>query len=163
MGEEPDCSLEARERLPVGGALHGSGSGRPEMEDRLVPDFALGVVQAQRELMRFEVLCMECRERFGYAAVQSLAARWEYPAVDDLSHPVVCEIQIFAHRVEHVPSAELLHLPRRLLFIASRHLLEERKIEIATHDRGQRRQLAAPLAEPVELAADERADAVRDR
>ena len=103
---------------------------------------------------------MECREGLGHPAMQHLAARGEDLAVGHFAHPVVREVEMLAHAVQHAPADQLLHAPRDRLLAEPGHAVQETELELAPHHGGQRHQVAAPLVEPIELAADDVADAL---
>ena len=160
MRQRGEGALEARHRFPIGGAFDGSGPGPAEVDHGVIPDLTLGVVQTEREMMRFQTPCVECGERLSYAAVKDLAAWPEDLAVRHLAHAVVREIKVLAHGVQHAPADQFLHSPSGLVLLQSRDVRQQGELELTTHHGGQGRQLAAPLVEPVKLAGDDASDAL---
>jgi hypothetical protein len=54
MNQSRECLLEARNRFPIGGTFNGSRPGPAEMDDGLVPDFALEVMKTTGEVVRVQ-------------------------------------------------------------------------------------------------------------
>ena len=54
MRQDGERLLEARNCFPIGGAFDGSCPGAAEMDDGLVPDFALDVMKTEGEVVRLQ-------------------------------------------------------------------------------------------------------------
>ena len=81
------------------------------------------------------------------------------PAIRDVANPIVREVQLVPHGLEHVVANHLLDRLRRVALVHSAGGMEEREIEPAPDDRGHGGQLLTARTEPVEPPGDEIAHA----
>ena len=100
------------------------------------------------------------------ASSASATARWrsrrrgrEQPAIRDLADPIVGEVQLVSHGLEHVVADHLLDRLRRVALVHPAGGLEEREVEPAPDDRGHGGHLLTARTEPVEAPDNEIADA----
>src|SRR5262245_56204305 len=155
MRQRGQGALEARQRFSVGRAGSSSGPGPAEMDGGLVPDLALSVMPTEGEMMRFQVVGVKRGQGLRYPAVEHLAAGREDPAIRRLPHPVVGEVKLLAYALQQATAGQLLDRQRHFLVAEPGEVLEQSELELAPHDGGLGQQLAARLAESIELAANE--------
>jgi hypothetical protein len=139
MSQRGQYALEAGKRFPHGRAGDSSGPGPSEMDDGLVPDLALRVMPTEREMMRLQVLRVECHQRLRHTAVEHLAAGREDPVVRHLTHPIVREVKALAHAVQQATAGHFLDGPRHLLLAQPGEVLEQSELELRHGDTRSRR------------------------
>ena len=89
-------------------------------------------------------------QRLGHGAVEEPTARREQPAIRDLADPIVGEVQLVPHGLEHVLANHLLDRLCRVALVHAAGGSKQREVEPAPDDGSHRGQLLAPPAEPVE-------------
>jgi hypothetical protein len=100
-------------------------------------------------------------ERLGHRAMEESSAGQEQPAIGDLPDPIMGEVQLVPHRLEHVLTHHLLDRLRRVALFHPAGRLQQGKVELASDDRRHRRHLPTARTEAVEPPGDEETDARR--
>ena len=171
--------LEQRERLLTLCDRFDVGGSRAALLARALPVRELGLGQAGLGVVMGELLDLlgewfqrgrtfrtdrrrvDGLERLGHRAVKEPPAWLEQPAIGDVSHPVVREVQLVSHRLEHVVAHQLLDGLGRIAFVHGAGRLKQREVERPSDHGGHRRHLPAHRPESVQSPGDEVADAPR--
>ena len=102
--------------------------------------------------------CLQCVD---HGAVEEPPARREKPAIRNLAHPIVGEVQLVPDRLEHAVPDHLLDRLRRVALFHTAGGAEEGEVEPAADDCGHGGYLLSRRTEPVQPAGDETTHAGR--
>ena len=157
------CILERRPR-------HRLVAGLPEIAHGLVRQFAAERVKGELLDLLAEAISIEWGhgaddpradrlERLGHGAMEEPSARREQPAIRDLADPIVGEVQLVSHGLEHLVADYLLDRRRRVALVHLADGVEEREVEAPPDHRGHGDDLLTAPAEPVDPPGDQITDA----
>ena len=113
--------------------------------------------------MALRVAGVEIFERLRHPDVQPLPSRMQQLVVHDLANPLVGEVELFAEAVQHAAAHQLFDALGGVPFVEPRRALEEREIEFAPDDGRHRREMSAAVAQALQAAGHDAANALGQR